>query len=200
MPTHDTALIPRKTPRQARAQATCVAIRQAAAHILTGQGRGALTTNRIAERAGVSIGSLYQYYPSKEAILAEMIREMRQDMWLDIRDAAERSDNADLRDLAEALVRASVGHHAKAPELARQLEQMELDLPPDPETHQIERSLQALLVRLLADRGVAAPETAAQDLTAMTKGVAAEAARVGETDMDPVIARICRAVWGYLGV
>ena len=200
MPSHDTALIPRKTPRQARALATCAALRQAAAHILTGQGRGVLTTNRIAERAGVSIGSLYQYYPSKEAILAEMIRQMRQDMWRDIRDAAERADNADLRDLAEALIRASVTHHAKAPELARQLEQMELDLPPDPETQQIERSLQSLLVRLLARRGVVSPETAAQDLTAMTKGVAAEAARAGETDMDPVIARICRAAWGYLAV
>lgn len=200
MTDRDHALTPRKSPRQARAQATCAAIRQAAAHILVAGGQGALTTNRIAERAGVSIGSLYQYYPSKEAILAEMIREMRQDMWRDIHGAAERSDNADLRDLAEALIRASVAHHAKAPELARQLEQVEQDLPPDRETQQIDGNLRALLVGLLADRGVAVPETAAQDLTAITKGMANQSARVGETDMDAVIARICRAVWGYLGV
>lgn len=200
MTDRDQALTPRKTPRQARARATCVAIRQAAAHILVAGGQAGLTTNRIAERAGVSIGSLYQYYPSKEAILAEMIRDMRRDMWRDIRDAADRFDAADLPDLAEALIRASVAHHARAPDLARQLELIELTLPPDPETDRIEGELQSLLVGLLADRYVADPETAAQDLAAITKGMADQAARMGETDMTPVIARIRRAVWGYLGI
>lgn len=59
----------RRAPRQARAQETVRAIVQAAAALLAERGYGGLTTNAIAERAGVSIGSLYQYFPDKRAIL-----------------------------------------------------------------------------------------------------------------------------------
>ncbi len=193
-------IAPRKTPRQARAQATCAAILQAAAHILTGEGRGALTTNRIADRAGVSIGSLYQYFPSKEAILAELVRGMRREMLVDIQTAANESDGRDLVALTDTLIRASVRHHAKAPDLARALEHVELDLPTDPETEEIERTLRSFLSELLDRRGVPAPAIAAQDLAAITKGITDDAARAGETDLEAVIARVSRAVRGYLGV
>ncbi len=64
---------PRKSPTQARAQETVDTILKAAAHILT-EGEGhEITTNQIAEKAGVSIGSLYQYFPKKESILAALI-------------------------------------------------------------------------------------------------------------------------------
>ena len=63
-------LIPRKTPRQSRATATRDAIVEAAARILEADGMGGFNTNAIAARAGVSIGSLYQYFPAKDAILA----------------------------------------------------------------------------------------------------------------------------------
>ncbi|WP_071672509.1 TetR/AcrR family transcriptional regulator [Nioella nitratireducens] len=193
-------IAPRKTPRQARAQATYAAVLQAAAHILTEQGRGALTTNRIAERAGVSIGSLYQYFPSKEAILADLLRGMRREMLADIEAAAAACGGLNLRALTEALIRASVRHHAQAPDLARVLEQVELELPGDPETARIEAQLRDLLAAALADRGVPGPTVAAQDLAAITKGITDEAARAGETDLDFVIARAVRAVHGYLGL
>lgn len=64
------ALTPRKLPRQARSRALVDAILDAAAHILATQGREALNTNMVAEKAGVSIGSLYQYFPNREAIIA----------------------------------------------------------------------------------------------------------------------------------
>ena len=64
---------PRRTPRQERSQFTVDAIFEAVARIVATQGEGALTTNRIAEVAGVSVGSLYQYFPSKEAILVAML-------------------------------------------------------------------------------------------------------------------------------
>lgn len=57
----------RKKPRQARARVTCAAIVEAAARILSEEGAARLTTNRIAERAGVSVGSLYQYFPNRHA-------------------------------------------------------------------------------------------------------------------------------------
>lgn len=64
--------IPRKNPRQSRAVATVEAILEAAAHILTKEGYAGFTTNRVAERAGVSIGSLYQYFPNKQSLLAAL--------------------------------------------------------------------------------------------------------------------------------
>lgn len=59
----------RRTPEQGRAKVTCDAILTAAAHVLEQEDPSAFTTNRIAEKAGVSIGSLYQYYRNKEDVL-----------------------------------------------------------------------------------------------------------------------------------
>jgi AcrR family transcriptional regulator len=66
--------IARRTPKQARAQVTIDAILEATAQIVEKEGEAAFTTNRVAERAGVSIGSLYQYFPDKRAILREMAK------------------------------------------------------------------------------------------------------------------------------
>ncbi len=64
----------RRIPRQQRAQESCAAIFEAAAQILQRDGMAGLSTNRIAERAGVSIGTLYQYFPNKQAVLLAMGR------------------------------------------------------------------------------------------------------------------------------
>ncbi|TMZ52891.1 TetR/AcrR family transcriptional regulator, partial [Klebsiella pneumoniae] len=66
---------PRKTPRQQRSRETVAAILEAAAQLFQRHGYTATTTNKIAERAGVSIGSLYQYFPNKEALLAALAQE-----------------------------------------------------------------------------------------------------------------------------
>ncbi len=63
----------KKQPRQARARATFDAIVEASAQILSAEGYTAVTTNRIAEVAGVSIGSLYEYFPNKQAIVATLL-------------------------------------------------------------------------------------------------------------------------------
>jgi AcrR family transcriptional regulator len=64
---------PRKTATQQRSLATVDALVEATARILVKEGFDKASTNRIAEKAGVSIGSLYQYYPSKEALVAAVI-------------------------------------------------------------------------------------------------------------------------------
>jgi AcrR family transcriptional regulator len=68
----------RKKPRQARSDATVEAIVEAAALILENDGEAGLTTARIAERAGVSIGSVYQYFPNKDAIVLTLFRQERE--------------------------------------------------------------------------------------------------------------------------
>ncbi|OYW85872.1 MAG: TetR family transcriptional regulator [Hyphomonas sp. 32-62-5] len=62
----------RRNPKQARAQATVDAILAATFQLLESEGEGRLTTNRIAERAGVSIGTLYQHFKDRDDILAAM--------------------------------------------------------------------------------------------------------------------------------
>jgi hypothetical protein len=70
---HETTM--RRVPRQERSRLLVDCIRIAAAEILEKNGPEALTTNNIAARAGVSIGSLYQYFANKEEILEEVFRE-----------------------------------------------------------------------------------------------------------------------------
>lgn len=74
VPAVPTALKPRKTPSQERSAATVEAIVEAAIRILRQQGWAACTTTRVATRAGVSVGSLYQYFPNRATIAVEIVR------------------------------------------------------------------------------------------------------------------------------
>jgi len=67
----------RKTPKQARAEETVHTVLEAAAQVLQKEGEEAFTTNRIAERAGFGIGTLYQYFPNKAAIIAALAERER---------------------------------------------------------------------------------------------------------------------------
>jgi AcrR family transcriptional regulator len=81
---------PRKIPRQTRSKATVDAIVEAAARILERDGYTRASVNRIAALAGVSVGSLYQYFPTKEAVVAAVAARLGQDMLVVFgRDLAE---------------------------------------------------------------------------------------------------------------
>ncbi|WP_374570605.1 TetR/AcrR family transcriptional regulator [Phenylobacterium sp.] len=84
---------PRRRPKQERSKATETAVLEAAAQILEEAGEAGFNTNRVAERAGVSIGSLYQYFPNKQAILVALSRRevgrMRERMAAEIAGAAD---------------------------------------------------------------------------------------------------------------
>src|ERR1700743_3757779 len=74
------ALRPRKTPQQARSRQTREDILQAAAHLLNRKAFGEVSTNHIAKKTGISVGTLYKYYPNKDAILADLsLRFMKRD-------------------------------------------------------------------------------------------------------------------------
>ena len=112
-------LSPRKQPRQERSQATVEALLQATTDILVRQGTGRLTTNRIAERAGVNIASLYQYFPSKDAIVAELRRRHGAEQRAAVRKALIEHRGDDLETTLRALVAMGVAAHAVNPELQR---------------------------------------------------------------------------------
>ena len=134
---------PRKRPRQARSKATVDTILAATARVLVKQGFDGLTTNAVAEAAGVSIGSLYQYFPNKEALVAALIERHVEEMNAAMlararagRDAADarggaRGDRADdprARARARAPSRAHRAGPARRP--ARAPARARRDLPP----------------------------------------------------------------------
>lgn len=191
-------LVPRKRPQQGRSQATYDAILEAAARILENEGRGALTTNRVAERAGVSIGSLYQYFPAREAILAELICRIRHEMHADFVTASNATLDGSLTAAVDALISASLRHHLKRPILARLLEQIEDELPFDTETTALKSQFADMVVSTLARHGVANTERTAFDLIAISHGLSHAAVRAAEMNFDDLHSRIRRAVLGYL--
>lgn len=98
----------RKHPKQARSNQLVGAILEAAAQVLATEGAQRFTTARVAERAGVSVGSLYQYFPNKAAILFRLQSdEWRQttDLLSTILKDVERPPHERLRTLVQAFIR-----------------------------------------------------------------------------------------------
>ena len=106
-------LTPRKIPSQERSRETVAAIYQAAAQVFSRNGYADTTTDQIAERAGVSIGTLYQYFPSKEAISLGLwekhlkeIKDAAQKIFLDIRKRGSID-----RSIAPSVIRVILEHN-----------------------------------------------------------------------------------------
>ena len=103
-------LKPRKTPQQARSKRTREEILQATTHLLNRKAYGEVSTNHIAKKTGISIGTLYKYYPNKDAILADLsLTFMQKDAELFGRIFEESAGNsrkrdALVKDLTEALM------------------------------------------------------------------------------------------------
>jgi AcrR family transcriptional regulator len=85
----------RKTPSQTRALRTVDTLFEAATRVLASEGEAGFTTNRIAERAGFSIGTLYQYFPSKEAIVVALVRRHRERVMRELDALLERAVDGD---------------------------------------------------------------------------------------------------------
>lgn len=109
----------RKEPRQARSRATVEAVVEAGARILSEQGWAGFTTNKVADAAGVSIGSLYQYFPDKLS-LVDAIRRRHIDDSLDaVRGALAETQS--VAEFVETLVANLIAAHSTHPGLHRVL-------------------------------------------------------------------------------
>ena len=108
---------PRKRPIQSRSRATYDAILDAAAQVLAEEGYPASTTNKIAERAGASIGSLYEYFPSKEAIFAALIERLDQTTAESVINNFASVDQLRPEQFLEAVLRSRIEAALNYPEL-----------------------------------------------------------------------------------
>jgi AcrR family transcriptional regulator len=110
---------PRKSPRQARARATVEAIVEATTQLLLDEGYDRFTTARAAERAGVSIGSLYQYFPNKAALAAAVIDRCCADYIAALERALAGRPRITLAECIRAIVDVILVSHQLAPGLHR---------------------------------------------------------------------------------
>ena len=99
---------PRKTPVQTRAAVTVGAISEATIQVLLKQGVNRLTTTRVAERAGVSVGTLYQYYPNKQSLLFAVLADHLDTVAAAVEAACEQARHKRLADMIKAVVEAFV--------------------------------------------------------------------------------------------
>jgi AcrR family transcriptional regulator len=97
-------LEPRKSPVQARSTASVEAILEATVQVLVSIGKERLTTTRVAERAGVSVGTLYQYFPNKTALLQAALRRHLEAVTNAIDRVCQEQRGHSLEEMATALI------------------------------------------------------------------------------------------------
>ena len=112
---------PRKHASQDRSRATVDALIEATARILVAEGFDKASTNRIAEKAGVSVGSLYQYFPGKEALVAAVMERHNRELMQVVRGTLAEVAALPLEQAARKLVAAAIEAHRIDPKLHRVL-------------------------------------------------------------------------------
>ncbi len=195
----------RRRPRQERSRFTVAAILQAAAVVIDEVGWAHASTNRIAERAGVSIGSLYQYFPDKEAILGSLLEEHRNAVHEVIAHALTRLEDPEIS--VDAALRRLFGDllevHREDPVVARVLS-TEVPLHPSGKDGEAESVhfvgwLQRIFERR-RDINVVDPVTAAHVIAtsteALTRWIAHEAPE--SVDREVFVEEAVRMLAGYL--
>ena len=112
---------PRKYASQERSRATVDALVEATARILVREGFDKASTNHIADQAGVSVGSLYQYFPGKEALIAAVIERHSRDIMQVVRGAMAKAVSSPVKQAVRTLVAAAIAAHRVDPKLHRVL-------------------------------------------------------------------------------
>jgi AcrR family transcriptional regulator len=178
-----------------RSEETVAAIVEAAAQVLESEGFEGFNTNAVARRAGVSIGSLYQYFPGKDALTVALIRRETKRFYDDAAIAlTQRSGKAAL----EYLIGASVRQQLQRPMLAKLLDMAEGRPALRGEAANPEMEDLCMTVIKRAFPRHAHPDVAAGDMLAIVRGLVDAAGERGESDLENLEHRLRAAVFGYL--
>jgi AcrR family transcriptional regulator len=195
-------LRPRKAPRQQRSSATVEAILGAATRVLERESLVGFNTNRVAEVAGVSVGSLYQYFPNKSALVATLISRHQNALADEVEACINAHAGRSLRTTLDALAGIAIAQQYSRPLLAAALDHEERRLPLGARLRDAEKRLAAALTELLrrhADELALPPHpTQVSDLLVITKALVEADAEVGRRQSDDLRDRVVRAQLGYL--
>jgi AcrR family transcriptional regulator len=197
------ALNQRKTPRQARSQATIDAIIEAAAQLIGHEGLDGFNTNAVADRAGVSIGSLYQYFPNKDAIMAALIRQTQEERAQALA-AVLAQPHKGITDLVRAIVQAVTRQNRENALLAAAIDHEEARLPVQGEIDVFLNgagdALRPVFARYGDQLGSVDPDRAARTLPALVRSVVDSWTNIDPPQPQVAEEEAVRAVCGYLGV
>jgi AcrR family transcriptional regulator len=195
---------PRKEPRQARSKKTVDVILEATARVLSKLGYAGMNTNSVAQAAGVSIGSVYQYFPNKDSLVTALHERHAAQIYEVIENVLASSQPRSLRGHVEAMVHAILAAHQLDPRLHKVLEKEFpfFDAPRDesPSDSRIYLRVHALLERYraeIAPRNLAlAAWTVLQVIESLVHAAVIEPPKQFATP--EIEAAICQTVMGYL--
>ena len=197
---------PRKRPRQARSRATVETVLQATARVLVKHGFDGLTTNLVAETAGISIGSLYQYFPNKAALVAALIEKHVEDMTSLCLSELTRTARLPMAEAVRGVIEGMIRAHAVEPELHRVLTEQVPRVGRMAKLRELDQLAHRMVAGLLATRkaelAIADPDMAAFVLVSAIEAITHRAALFApELLRDPrLIDEACSMVRRYLGV
>jgi AcrR family transcriptional regulator len=143
---------PRKKPRQQRSQETVDCILDATARVLCTTGYDHASTNRVAMAAGVSVGSLYQYFPSKEALVAALVERHVEQMTSLVKRKLAEVASAPLDEAVRTMIESMFEAHAVDPRLHKVLIEQVPRIGKLEDVVGVEREVEALVAVFLDAR------------------------------------------------
>jgi AcrR family transcriptional regulator len=195
------SLTPRKTPRQQRSDATVETILQGAARVLSESSLSGFNTNKIAEVAGVSIGSLYQYFPNKTALMLRLIEREQMALSEDVVRACESMQQSkSLATDIKTLVAIAIEHQFANARLALALDFEERRLPitpliQDAQMRMVQAFENVLRSHLPAEQHYA---SCAKDCFLIARTLVNDESEREQPDRQALAERVQRALLGYL--
>jgi AcrR family transcriptional regulator len=194
---HKTKLKPRKVPGQARSQETVSIILEASARILESDGMQGFNTNAIAAKAGVSIGSLYQYFPNKDSIVLALISSFEKTFHDTVVKAVQGGKGQGLKNRLRSVIQALVSAHYYGPRLKRVLETEEERLGSEADDSAFHANLLQLLRDHKKEMAVPVSRVTEQVLMAILRAVVDLGLASGASSQSTE-QRAMHAICGYL--
>lgn len=189
---------PRKQPSQERSRETVAVILEAAARVLESRGIEGYNTNAVAEKAGVSIGSLYQYFPGKDALTIALIISFEEDLLHSVKAAVADSQHDTLTQSLQRTIRALYSAHTRRSALNLVLEAEEHRLQQHiPEHKETLASLVATLLKRHRQHLRVPLKEAVQDTLTISRAMVDSALRQGLSS-NAAERRTVRALTAYL--
>jgi AcrR family transcriptional regulator len=142
---------PRKTPRQTRAKVTVDAIVEATTQLLLKEGYARFTTARVAERAGVSVGTLYQYFPNKAALASAVVDHSCNTFLNAFETALGTGRRERLHDCIKAIVDATLVSHHLAPDLHKIVRELAPQIGVEEKAAQVSHAMAGLIENALRE-------------------------------------------------
>ncbi len=175
-------------------------ILEGASRVLAADGLAGFTTSKVADVAGVSVGSLYQYFPNKAAMIAALIERAQRAFATEVERMVAATTSLPLDEVLREFAVFAVRQQYEQPILAAALDEEELRLPVAPVLQEAEGRICDAVEAMVLRRGYSDAATVARDLFVITKALVE--AHVGEREGPPtdLAARVQRALLGYLSL